>query len=157
MANRTYAKESYYGDKDLVVITAVVAFNSSSAPSLLSCALSSGIYTVAPSVGTAHFKSFTRAGTGDYTLTLKDNFVRLIQYNISFIGSANAAAPICQVKVASDPTNGQAFGTAIACGTVRSGASSIHLLTFSAQGAAADPAATEVALIQIQLQNSTVI
>jgi hypothetical protein len=44
-----------------------------------------------------------RNGTGDYTLTLQDKFIRVLQAGITFIGSANAAAPLYQLKVASNP------------------------------------------------------
>lgn len=100
--------------------------------------------------------TFTRSGTGDYTLTFSDKWIRVLNYSPMFLASGNAAAPISQVKVASNPN---AAGSTTGMGwTGASGSPSnnaVELLFFSAQGTVADPAATEMAVLSFQIMAST--
>jgi hypothetical protein len=153
MANRTFNQFVSSLEKGIVFIEAAVGFNSSSTPNLLAWNGATRVYTKV-STATRGVLSFTRGGTGNYTLTLSDAYARLLGCFVTFIGSANAAAPIWQVKVGTDPTNGQAFGTGFGAG-LGSTSNALNLLTFSAQGTAADPANTEIAVISLMLQNSS--
>lgn len=155
MANRTFTLNQYTNVRDLIVLIVRVAFNGSSAPTLLKFDPMTGKFAAAPSAGDGYFKSFTRASTGNYTFTLVDNYVSLEQMNVTFFSNSNAAAPFAQIKLASDPTNGQAFGTSVGAGAVRTGAATINILTFSAQGTTADPGATEMAKFEFIMSNST--
>lgn len=150
MANRMWTEFSFTPVKGLHTVYAQIAFNGTGSPTLLAWNPATKTYAAAPTGGTQGVLSVTRNGTGDYTIKLQDTYQRLLGYDPMFIGSTNAAAPIAQVKVASSP-NAAGSTTAQGLGT---GFNSINLLTFSAQGTAADPAATELGIIGLTMQNS---
>lgn len=154
MANRSFAAASYSNVKDRVRLTAAVAFNATSAPTLMLFNPDTGKYTAAPSAGDGYFTAFTRTGVGLYTLTPRDSYIRLLGGSVMFVSNTNAVAPIWEISVASDPTLAQAFGSAVGAGSVRSGTLSIKFVFYSAAATPADPAATEIALLTIDLQNS---
>lgn len=155
MANRTFARDQYANVKDPVTLYVAVAFNATSAPSLLKCDPTTGIYTVAPSAGDGYALSFTRTSIGLYVLTLLDGYVRVLSVVPTWISNTNPAAPIVAVKVASDPTNAQSFGTALGSGNIRGTNRTVTLNINSAAATLADPAATEMAVLAITLQLSS--
>lgn len=137
-----------------------VQFNGSGTPTLIQQVTpQSGAkwtFAAAPAAGTRWGAlTFVRNGTGDYTLTFVDKYVRVLAYSCTWIASTNTAAPITQMKVASNP-NAAASTTGMGW-TGANGSPSqnaVELLFFSAQGSAADPAATEMAVFAFQMQGS---
>lgn len=157
MANRFYDQFQQTLVRGLVTVFIDVKFNASSTPTLVdfnySLANGNGTLATASSKGSKlGGLTFVRNGTGDYTLTLQDKFIRVLQAGITFIGSANVAAPLYQIKVASNPN---AASATTANGWTSSASNAIEMLFFSSQGTAADPAATEFAVINLQLMNSS--
>ena len=155
MANRFFSEFNYMLDKGVVTLFAAVQFNGSSTPTLVQWNPTSRTYSAAPTAGSRGIKSITRNGLGDYTITLQDTYQRLLVFGVTFVSSTTAAAPIAQVKVASNPnsagsTSAQGLGT---------GFNAIEFLTFGAQNplTAADPANTELGIINITLQNSSAV
>jgi len=150
MANRWFNQFLTTPAKGIVIVKAQIAFAATAAPTLVAWNPSTRTYAAAPTGGTHGVTSVARNGTGDYTIVLQDTYQRLAGFFVSFIGSANAVAPLFQVKVASNP-NLTASLVAQGLGTT---AKTINLLLFSAANTAADPAATELGIVTLHLQNS---
>lgn len=153
MANRQFTQFNLMMDKGVVTLFAAIGFNGSGTPTLYQWSPTARTYSAAPTAGCRGIKSITRNGTGDYTLTLQDTYQRLLVAGITFISNSNAAGPIYQVKVASNPntagsTVAQGLGTAF---------NAVEILTFSAQGTAADPGTTELGIVNLTLQNSSAL
>lgn len=153
MANRFFSEFNYMMDKGVVTLFAAVGFNGAGTPTLYQWNPTARTYSAAPTGGCRGVKSIARNGTGDYTLTLQDSYQRLLVAGLTFISNSNAAGPIYQIKVASNPNTA---GSAVAQGLGTS-FNAIEVLTFSAQGAAADPGNTELGIINITLQNSSAL
>lgn len=99
----------------------------------------------APTLDTANskgIKSIVQNGTGDYTVTLQDKYIRLLSLESVFDttggGGNPAAAPVVNVKAQAVSANGG--------GTVR--------LLCSAAGVAANPANGEALLVEFDLSDS---
>ena len=157
MAQRLWEQYTLSPEKGIVALYAVIGFNGSSTPHLLAWNGATGVYNTAATTGTMPgyrgVKSVARNSAGNYTIVLQDTYQRILTANVTFIGSTNAVAPIAQIKVASDPTNSQAFGTGVGAALSTTN-NTVTLLTFSAAGTAADPAATELGILELVLQNS---
>jgi hypothetical protein len=157
MANRFYDQFQQTLVRGLVTAFIDVKFNGSGSPTLVdfnySVANGTGTLATANSKGSKFGGlTFVRNGTGDYTLTLQDKFIRILQAGVTLIGSSNVAAPLWQIKVASNPN---AAGATTSAGWTSTANNAVELLFFSAQGTAADPAATEFGVIGLQLMNSS--
>ncbi len=150
MGNHHWNQFSLTPVKGVNAIYAQVAFNATGTPTLVAWNPSTRTYAAAPTGGTQGVLSVSRTGTGAYTITLQDTYQRLIACNVTLIGSAAALAPIWQVKVASNP-NAAAATTAQALGT---SANAVQIQFYASQNSAADPAATELGIIEIKVQNS---
>jgi len=100
--------------------------------------------------------TFTRGGTGDYTLTFQDKWTRVLSYSAMFMANGNVASPLSQIKVASNPNaSGSTTGMGFTGASLSPSLNAVELLFFSSQGTVADPAATEMAVLSFMLLNSS--
>ena len=161
MSNRNYDQFQQTLIRGLVSLFAYVKFNGAGAPTLADIKILQNnqvvSFVTAPTGGAKGGSlSLLRNGVGDYTLTLQDKYVAVLAASMTFLSNSNAASPIIQIKVASNPN---AAGSSTGQGwTGASGSPSlnaIEFLTFSAQGTSADPGAGELGILSLQLMNGT--
>lgn len=161
MANRNFDQFQQTLVRGLVSMFAYVKFNGSGSPTLLDVKVFQNNQTVnfvtAPTAGAkGGALSIVRNGTGDYTLTLQDKFVAVLQFAITFVSNSNAASPICQLKVGGNPnTAGTTYGQGWTGATGSPSLNAVEFLTFSAQGTPADPGTGELGIVSLQLMNGT--
>lgn len=154
MANRNWVNVNVTPEKGLITLYVPVAFNSTSAPSLLQWNTITRTYAAAPAAGCRHGAvSFVRNSAGNYTLTLQDTYQRCVELDVTIISSANPLAGSPAIRTASNPnlsgsTVAQGLGTAAT-------SNSVNFLLFSSAGTPADSAATELGIIKLVLQNSS--
>lgn len=127
MANRNYRSQFAYGYAVPVTLRARVSFVS-------------GVPTIAAGTGMG-IASMVRNSTGDFSITLSDSYQALLGISQAVqSGNAAPAAPSINVR-----TNAVATLAAPI----------IRIQTRSAAAALADPADTDIMLLQISLQNSS--
>lgn len=154
MADRQFQQFSYTIEKAPVTLWIPVAFNATGAPTLLQWNPASRIYAAAPTVGSRHgANSITRNSVGNYTVVLHDAYQRVLEVDVSLITSANPVAGSVAIRAASNPNAANAV-TATGMDTT---SRQVTFVLFSAAGTPADPAATELGLIKLTLQNSAAI
>lgn len=90
--------------------------------------------------------SITQNGTGDYTLTFQDSYVKLLAFSGAFDETSNSGiaplAPVLWIK-------SESVGSPAGAGT-------LNFITGGyAAGAATNPAANEILKLEIHLSNST--
>lgn len=131
MANRYGQQFSYTLEKQTWKVYAQISFAASGVPTLATASTTAGKKGVA---------SIAQNGTGDYTITLQDAWVKLLAFQGSFevSGTGLPAAPNIGIH-----TNG-----------VTSNPGTIRFVT-STGGSATNPASGEVLRLQITLGNST--
>lgn len=155
MANRWYDQFQQTLVRGLVSAFIDVQFTGAAPPVLMNFQIApftlTSTFAAAPAPGSkSGALTMTRSGVGTFVLTFQDKFVRVLGASATFISNTTAAAPLMQVKVASNPN---AAGAVVGNGLVAN--NSMTLLFFSAAGVLADPAATELGIINLQLMNST--
>lgn len=142
MANRWSNQFVGAMEKGVTVLYAKVSFAASGVPTLVTTLTVSG-QNVGNSKGIA---SIAQNGTGDYTLTLQDTYVKLLGLSAVFDETSNSGtAPLCgSVWIKSDAV------------TTPAGAGTLRFVTGGyAAGAATNPASTEILKLTIHLCNST--
>lgn len=129
MANRLFQQFRWSLEKKVTDIFAFVTFGAVGAPTLV----------VAASKGV---RSIVRNGAGDFTVTLMDPYVRLLEIRQVFDTTVTAAAPTAPLLY----VKAQSVGT-VTGGTLR--------LVFNSAGIATDPATGEKVYLQFIFSNST--
>lgn len=131
-----------------------MAFNAASAPTLLQWNPATRTYAAAPSVGSRHGAlSFVRNSTGNYTLTMPFTFQRLMEMDLTFITSANPLGLGASIRAASNPN---AANAATATG-LNTASNAVVIIIEASAGGLVDPAATELGIVKLTLQNSAAI
>lgn len=125
MANRQFTQFRYSMEKAVVDLFAEVTIGAAGAPTLV----------VAKSKA---IRSIARNSAGDYTLTLQDNYYRLLGFDCAFQVATVPAAPDVSVK-----TDSVASGSLV--------------FVCSTGGVATDPANGEIMKIKVSLSNSSAI
>jgi hypothetical protein len=153
MANRFFTEFNYMLDKGVITLFVAIGFNGSGTPTLFQWNPTTRTYAAAPTGGARGISKIARNGTGDYTITLQDTYQRLLVAGLTFISNSNVAGPIYQVKVATNPnlagsTAAQGLGASF---------NAVEILTFSAQGTAADPGTAELGILNLSMQNSSAL
>jgi hypothetical protein len=162
MGNRYLNQFDYTLLKGLVTLFIDVQFNATGQPTLVNFNATPsslgpavfGTFTAASAKGSkGGALSITRTSIGLYVLTMQDSWLRVLNVTPTWIVSAagGPVAPLMTLKVASNPnaagsTSGNGFDSTFKI---------ITLNTWSAAGVLADPAATELCVITIQLMNSS--
>lgn len=131
MANRSFTEFSQSLEKGVVTLFMRASFGASGAVTL-DATNSKGISTI------------VKTGTGDYTITLSDTYNRLFAIKATWDESGNAGiAPLGPVVF----LKGNSVTTATP---------TIEIITGNyTNGAATNPASTEVLLLEIRLKNSS--
>jgi len=126
MANRYLRNIQYSTEAATSGIFAQVTIGAAGAPTL--------------NFGGSFISGIVRNSAGDYTITLRDTWARLLQFDVTFLVSASApAAPNFRVK-----TNNITTG-------------SLTVVFANSAGTATDPANGEVIFMAITVKNSSVV
>ena len=136
MANRRFKQFRQALEAVVTELFLEVTFGATGAPTLVTSITLPDGQTVNPSKGIA---SVVRTGTGAYTITLQDNYVRMLMLNHRFIDASAPASP--GLYVVADNSS------AISSPNIQ--------VVLNAAGTATDPASGEQMLVQIVLSNST--
>lgn len=129
MANRLFNSQFRYGFERMPVsLFAKITFGAAGAP------------TLSNALG---IKSVVRNSAGDYTITLQDNYNRLLMVKHVFDETSNSG------------TAPASPGMFIKSNQVSAATPTLEVV-FNAAGTATDPASTEIVLLEIILNNSSV-
>lgn len=154
MADRQFQQMAYTIEKSPVTLWIPIAFAATAAPMLLQWNPLTRTYAAAPSIGSRHGAiSVTRNSVGNYTLILRDTYQRILETDFTIISSANPVAGAIAIRAASNPNAANAV-TATGLSTT---SNSVNFILFSSANTPADPAATELGIVMLTLQNSAAI
>lgn len=152
MANRAFANQQFSMVKGRVTLWARITIGATGACTLTKFNPVDATFSSAPTTGTGPYaigcegiKSISRSAAGTYVLVLQDRYRRLLDMGLTVANSTGA------------PT---AFGLGLwTTGTDVTSTTSpqVKFSTLSSTGTVADPAASDVLNIRLELQNASVI
>lgn len=150
MASGAFSQFQYSRDKGRTWVTGVVDVGAAGAAVLQKWTASSsgpGSYGTAPSTGWSGVASITKNATaGNYTITLTDNFNRLLGFEVRF--SATAGLPLAPIV---------GMDSSATLSTVLLGGNNLTFQCSASTGAATNPDSTEIMYVTLCLQNSVAV